>query len=95
MLKTIRFNRCSTKRRSDQNNPDRKLSSEEIFSAIIRQQYKLREIIALSRDLDINRKIIPIQLFGLIRMSIAETLDYLFHYQANYFNTARHLLLLQ
>jgi hypothetical protein len=48
-----------------------------LFEKIIHQQQKIKEFALLCLQVDLNQRAIPFPLFRMIRLSLAETLDYL------------------
>lgn len=88
------FTRCN-RRGSEPNQHYPGLQNESIFAVLVRQQNKLKELIALCRPADMNKRLIPFGFFGLFRLSIGETLEYLFICQKSHFRLARNILMLQ
>lgn len=88
------FTRC--KRRGPERNQHYPgLQDENVFAILLSQQNKLKELIALCRPTDINKRLIPFGFFGLFRLSIGEMLEYLFICQKSHFRLARNILMLQ
>jgi len=67
---------------------------ENIFLILVKQQNKLKELIALCEQADINKKVIPFWFFGLLKLSIGETLEYLFICQKSHFRLAKQIMML-
>ncbi len=95
IMKRFKFSRCIMNRKSARNHPSRELSGGNIFEVIIHQQYQLKELITLCVQADMNKKVVPFRLFGKLKFSLAETLEYLFLCQRSYFRLARQLLITQ
>jgi hypothetical protein len=93
-LNRDRFIQCN-RRGTDRNQHYPGLQDESVFAILTGQQNKLKELIALCRPTDINKRLVPFGLFGLIRLSIGETLDYLFICQKSHCRLARNILMLQ
>lgn len=93
-IRQARFIQCN-KRGSERNQHSPGLQDESIFTVIVNQLNTLKELIALCRPTDINKKLIPFGYFGLFRLSIGETLEYLYICQKNHFRLARKILMLQ
>ncbi len=66
-----------------------------VFSGLLEQQNKLKDFISVIHRLDMNKRIVPFRLFGLIKLSLAETLEYIMLVEKSHFTLARHLLKLQ
>jgi hypothetical protein len=75
--------------------PSKSPAGNNVFHGILEQQNKLKEFISLSARLDINKKIVPFRLFGLIKLTFAEAIEYAVLCQKSHFAIARHLLKLQ
>lgn len=93
-LSSAGFTRCSS-RGKNRNFASEGNSGAHIFSALLQQENKLKDIISLSTSLDMNKKVVPFRLSGLIKLSLAETLEYNMLCQQSHFIQARHLLRLQ
>ncbi len=75
--------------------PPEGISGKSIISGLLEQEYALKEFISSGSLLDMNKRILPFALWGLIKLSAAETLEYMMIYHQVYFARARHLLLIQ
>jgi len=93
-LAHARFTRCiySGKRKNGQAAENSGVTN---FTLMLNQESELKEIIALSAQLDMNRKVVPFRLSGLIKLSMAETLEYIMLCQKSHITLARHLLKIQ
>jgi hypothetical protein len=75
--------------------PEALESAHGIITELIRQQNKLKDLIILCNKADLNIRLVPFMLFGLIKLSIGESVEYLFLCQKNHFRLARRILMLQ
>lgn len=66
-----------------------------IIEELIKQQNKLKELILLCNKADLNKRVIPFLFFGVIKLSIGETMEYLILCQKNHFRLTRRILMLQ
>lgn len=89
------FVSCNPNRIPGQDDDFRNLTTRILISKIIGQQNRIKELITLCKSLDMNRRVVPFRFFGLIKLSIAETIDYLILHQKSHFVMARHILMLQ
>lgn len=95
LFERIGLKKCRPKRKSDQYTDIREQSSKNLFLEIIDQQMRIKELVTLCKTLDKNSRVVPFYLFGLVKLSIAETFDYLILHQKSQFRMARHILMLQ
>lgn len=95
ILNQIGFTMCTAKIKSNEKLTYGKKSAETIFLEIIDQQNRLKDLITLCKSLDMNSRIVPFRLFGLIKLSIAEIIDFLILDQKKHFIMARHIRMLQ
>lgn len=95
LFNRMSIKKCRPKRKIDKYIDTREQSSENLFQKIIDQQMRIKELVTLSKSLDMNKRVVPFYLFGLVKLSIAETFDYLILYQESHFRMARHILMLQ
>lgn len=95
LFSRMSINKCRPDKKIDQYTDMREQSAENLFPKIIDQQMRIKELVTLCKSLDINRRVVPFCLFGLVTLSIAETFDYLIFYQKSQFRMARHILMLQ
>lgn len=93
-LSHARFVRCISARRN-RHLPPEGISGKIILSRLLEQEYKLKEFISSSSPLDMNKRIVPFALWGLLKISLAETLEYMMLYHQGQFTRARHLLVIQ
>jgi hypothetical protein len=93
-LSHARLNRCVSTTRN-RTLPGEGSSVNTIFSALLEQENKLKELIISSTRLDVNRKVVPFWFSGILKLSLGETLEYLVHCQQSHFTQARHLLKIQ
>lgn len=92
LLSHIHLSRCTRPR---YNRPSLLVPGNKVFYELLEQQNKLTEFISIMSRLDINKKIVPFRLMGIIKLSLAEAMDYLIVYQKHHFTLARHLLKIQ
>lgn len=95
LFNRMSIKKCRPKRKIDPYTDIREQSAENLFPKIIDQQMRIKELVTLCKSLDMNRRVVPFYLFGLVKLSIAETFDYLIFYQKHQFRIARHILMLQ
>lgn len=95
IFERVPLTRCIARKISGQAAPIDSLQIDLIFQEILDQQYKLKELIEKCKTLDINKRVVPFWLFGLIRLSLAGAIDNLILNQKHQFIKARHILMLQ
>jgi hypothetical protein len=93
LLSHIRLTRCPLSGRNKKPSPG--ISGIKVFYGLLEQQNKLKEFISFISRLDMNKKIVPSGIFGIIKLSLAETMDYVILYQKHHFILARYLLKIQ
>lgn len=94
MFRHAEFTRCN-RRDSNRNQHYPGSQDESIFTILVKQHNTLKELIALCKQRDINKSLVPFGPSGIFRLSIGETLEYLFICQKNHFRLARRILMLQ
>jgi hypothetical protein len=77
------------------NKYDSREPGHRIIAELLIQQNKLKELILLCNRADLNKRVIPFLLFGVIKLSIGETMEYLILCQKSHFRLARRILMLQ
>jgi hypothetical protein len=90
LLSQARPTRCIRPGRNNSFAPEMK-----IFYELLQQQSKLKEFISVMSRLEMNKRMVPFRFFGIIKLSLAETMEYIILYQKNHFVMARHLMKLQ
>lgn len=93
-LSRAKVSRCLSKR-ENRFSLSKEIAPNRIFSDLLVQENKLKEVIYSGYRLDMNKKAVPFKLAGLIKLSLGETLDYIVIYQQRHFTRARYLLKIQ
>jgi hypothetical protein len=94
LLSHLRFTRCLNPGRKVYL-PSKRSIPANVMYRLLEQQTKLKEFISLRSRMDMNKRVVPFRLMGIIKLSLAETLEYTVLCQKNHFAVARHLLKLQ
>ncbi len=66
-----------------------------VFSGLLAQENKLKDFISSGSTLDMNKKVVPFRLFGIVKLSLAETLEYMMGCQQSHITRARNLVKIQ
>lgn len=88
------LSRCLNRKKSGLPLPD-EVDSNRMFTGLLEQEKKLKEIISSCPRLDIHKKIVPFMLFGLIKLNLADTIEYIMICHQKYLTRARYLLKIQ
>ncbi len=94
LLSHSRFTRCMNPGRKEYFPLKRKITGSAMHR-LLDQQAKLKEHISSYARLNMNKRIVPFRLSGIIKLSLAETMEYAILCQKGHFAVARHLLKLQ
>ena len=94
LLSHSHFTRCINPGRKAYFPFKRNITGNVLFR-LLEQQNKLKEFIMSSARVDMNKKIVPFRLLGIIKLSLAETMEYTIRCEKSHFALARHLLKLQ
>jgi hypothetical protein len=71
------------------------MENEQVFILLRHQQEELNKLISQAMTSDLNRKVIPFALLGILKFSIGDGFQYLLNYQDHHIIRARRILMIQ